>query len=99
MCEIADGASGYAELGALLAERSAGPVAVAADDDRFAVTRLLTAEGRCLAYADRGAADDYAERFTDDESAAEIACGRAARRAIGLARALEAGVLSAVSQA
>src|SRR5436190_1276481 len=101
ICDISGDAAGYAELGALLAERSSGPasVAVAADTDEHVVTRLLTAAGRYLAYTDEDSADDYAERFADDESAEEIQSSAAERRAVGLARALQAGVLSAVPQA
>lgn len=101
LCDISDDAVGYAELGALLAERSSGPVgvAVAADGDDHVVTQLLVAAGRYLAYADGSSADDFAERFADDESAEEIRSSAAVRRAIGLARALQAGVLSAVPQA
>src|SRR5947207_2114674 len=101
ICDISDDAAGYAELGALLAERSSGPasVAVAADTDEHVVTRLLTAAGRYLAYTDEDSADDYAERFADDDSAEEIQSSPAERRAVGHARALQAGVLSAVPQA
>jgi hypothetical protein len=101
ICDISDDAAGFAELGALLAERSNGleSVAIAADSDDHIVTQLLTAAGRYLAYTDEDSADDYAERFGDDESADEMQSGPAEKRAIGLARALQAGVLSAVAQA
>ena len=101
ICDISDDAAGYAQLGALLAERSSGPasVAVAADTDDHLVTRLLTAAGRYLAYTDEDSADDYADRFGDDDSIEELESNPAERRAIGLARALQAGVLSAVPQA
>jgi hypothetical protein len=51
ICEISDDAGGYAELSALLAQRSGGQsvVAVAADSDDHVVTQLLTAAGRMLA--------------------------------------------------
>ena len=54
VCDIGDDATGYAELGALLAERSGGPnsVAVAADSDEHHVTLLLAAAGRPLAIVD-----------------------------------------------
>src|SRR5437762_7749680 len=99
ICDISDDAAGFAELGALLAERSNGfeSVAIAADSDDHIVTQLLTAAGRYLAYTDEDSADDYAERFGDDESVEEIQSGPTERRAIGLARALQAGVLSAVA--
>jgi hypothetical protein len=100
ICDLSDDAAGYAQLGALLAERSSGPasVAVAADTDDHLVTQLLTAAGRYLAYTDEDSAEDYAERFGDDDSIEEIQSNPAERRAIGLARALQAGVLSAVPQ-
>ena len=100
LCEVSDDAVGYAELSALLAQRSGGQsvVAVAADSDDHVVTQLLTAAGRYLAFTDDDSADDYAERFADDESPEEIQSNPAERRAVGLARALQAGVLSAVAQ-
>src|SRR6185437_1176082 len=100
ICEITNDAGGYAELSALLAQRSGGQsaVAVAAHSDDHVVTQLLTAAGRYIAYTDDDSADDYAERFADDESPEEIQSNPAERRAVGLARALQAGVLSAVAQ-
>ncbi|HYN94307.1 MAG TPA: transposase, partial [Pilimelia sp.] len=99
VCEISDEPIGYARLAALLAERSNGftGVAIAADSDRHLVTGLFTAAGRPLAFAEADAVDDFAERFADDESAEEIEAPQAERRAIGLARALQAGALSAVA--
>ncbi|GLH98258.1 transposase [Phytohabitans aurantiacus] len=98
VCEISDDPAGYARLAALLVERSSGPtgVAIAADSDDHLVTSLLTAAGRPLAISDDDAADDYAERFADDESVEEMQSPAAERRAVGLARALQAGALSAV---
>jgi hypothetical protein len=99
VCEVSDDPGGYAQLGALLVERSSGPtgVAIAADSDDHLVTSLLTAAGRPLAIADDDAVDDYAERFADDESVEEMESPAAERRAVGLARALQAGALSAVA--
>ncbi|MDQ7910034.1 transposase [Phytohabitans sp. ZYX-F-186] len=99
VCEVSDDPAGYAQLGALLVERSSGPtgVAIAADSDDHLVTSLLTAAGRLLAVADDDAVDDYAERFADDESVEEMESPAAERRAVGLARALQAGALSAVA--
>jgi hypothetical protein len=99
VCEIGDDPAGYARLCTVLAERSGGPtsVAIAADSDDHRLTMLLTAAGRALAIADDDAVDDYAERFADDESADEMESPPAERRAVGLARALQAGALSAVS--
>ncbi|MBB5870410.1 hypothetical protein F4553_003789 [Allocatelliglobosispora scoriae] len=99
VCAIGDDAAGYATLGSLLAERSNGlsGVSVAADSDDHLVTMLLTAAGRPLAVADDDAANDFAERFADDESLDEIESEPAERRAVGLARALQAGALSATT--
>nr|WP_211349226.1 transposase [Micromonospora pisi] len=95
--EIGDDPAGYAQLGALLVERSGGlsGVAIAADSDDHLVTSLLSAAGRPLAIADDDSVDDFAERFADDESQEEMEGSPAQRRAIGLARALQAGALSA----
>ncbi|MBX6357420.1 MAG: transposase, partial [Micromonosporaceae bacterium] len=99
VCEVGDDPAGYARLCTMLAERSGGPtaVAIAADSDDHRLASLLAAAGRALAIADDDAVDDYAERFADDESANEMQSPPAVRRAVGLARALQAGALSAVS--
>lgn len=98
VCEIGDTPAGYARLCTVLAERSGGPaVAIAADTDDHTLTTLLTAAGRALAIADDDTVEDYAERFADDEPTDEMDFPPAERRAVGLARALQAGVLSAVS--
>ncbi|MBO4205780.1 transposase, partial [Micromonospora echinofusca] len=99
VCEISDDPAGYARLGALLVERSGGPsgAAIAADSDDHMVTSLLSAAGRPLAIADDDSVDDFAERFADDESLEEMQSPPAERRAVGLARALQAGALSAVT--
>ncbi len=97
--EISDDPAGYAQLGALLVERTSGfnDAAVAADSDDHMVTSLLTAAGRPLFVADDDTTDDFAERFTDDDSIEEIQAPPAARRAVGLARALQAGAIDAVT--
>src|SRR4051812_38119081 len=97
--EVSDSPAGYAWLGTLLMERSAGlsSTAVAADSDDHLVTSLLTAAGRPLAVADDDSVDDFAERFADDDSVEEMQAPPAARRAVGLARALQAGALTAGS--
>src|SRR3954451_1095783 len=97
--EISDDPTGYAQLGMLLVERTSGfsDAAVAADSDDHMVTSLLTAAGRPLVVADDDSADDYAERFADDDSIAEMQAPPAARRAVGLARALQAGAIAAVN--
>ncbi|WP_239126365.1 transposase [Asanoa siamensis] len=98
VCEITDDPAGYAQLGARLAERANGPgsAAIAADSDDHEVTSLLSAAGRPLAIADDDAVDDFAERFADDESLEEMESPAAERRAVGLARALQAGAIFAV---
>jgi hypothetical protein len=100
VCDVGDDPVGYAELGALLAERSggAGTVAVAADSDEHHVTLLLAAAGRPLAIVDDEMVGDYADRFADDDSLDEMEAGPAERNAVGLARALQAGALAAASQ-
>ncbi|SCE75245.1 transposase [Micromonospora mirobrigensis] len=99
VCEIGDDAAGYARLVTLLVERSGGPsgAAIAADSDDHTVTALLSAAGRPLAIADDDLVDDFAERFADDDSLEEMQSPPAERRAVGLARALQAGALSAVT--
>ena len=99
VCEIGDDPAGYAQLVALLVERSGGPsgAAIAADSDDHTVTSLLSAAGRPLAIADDDSVDDFAERFADDDSMEEMHSPPAERRAVGLARALQAGALSAVT--
>ncbi|WJK40700.1 transposase [Solwaraspora sp. WMMA2056] len=98
ICDIGDDPAGYARLSGLLIERASGPggAAIAADSDDHLVTSLLTAAGRPLAVADDDAADDYAERFADDESLDEMSAPPAQRLAVGLARALQAGAINAV---
>jgi hypothetical protein len=100
VCDISDDPVGYAELGALLAERSGGTagIAVAADSGEHQVTLLLAAAGRPLAVAEEESIDDYAERFSDDESFEEVQAPVSERRAVGLARALQAGALAASAQ-
>ncbi|GIJ25908.1 hypothetical protein Vqi01_10700 [Micromonospora qiuiae] len=99
VCEVGDDPAGYARLVTLLVERSGGPsgAAIAADSDDHSVTSLLSAAGRPLAIADDDSVDDFAERFADDDSIEEMQSPPAVRRAVGLARALQAGALSAVT--
>ncbi len=99
VCEISDDPVGYAQLVTLLVERSGGPsgAAIAADNDDHTVTSLVSAAGRPLAIADDDSVDDFAERFADDDSVEETQAPPVQRRAIGLARALQAGALSAVA--
>jgi hypothetical protein len=97
--EISDDPAGYAQLGTLLVERTSGfgDAAVAADSDDHMVTSLLTAAGRPLVVADDDSADDFAERFADDDSIDEMQASPDTRRAVGLARALQAGAITAVT--
>ncbi|WP_188115987.1 transposase [Salinispora fenicalii] len=99
VCEIGDDPAGYAQLVTLLVERSGGPsgAAIAADNDDHTVTSLVSTAGRPLAVADDDSVDDFAERFADDDSLEEAQAPPVQRRAIGLARALQAGALSAVA--
>jgi hypothetical protein len=94
--EMSDDVGGYAQLGSLLVERMSGfpDAEVAADSDDHLVISLLTAAGRRLAVTDDDSIDDFAERFADDSSAEEMQAGPAARRAVGLARALQAGAIT-----
>ncbi|WP_144122172.1 transposase [Catellatospora sichuanensis] len=97
-CVINDDPAGYALVTSLLAERFGGStmVTVAADSDDQQVISLLAAAGRAIAYTDDESADDFADRFADDESLDEANSSPDERRAVGLARALQAGALSAV---
>jgi hypothetical protein len=96
---VGDDPAGYAQLAALLVEQTSGfaDAAVAADSDDHTVTSLLTATGRPLVVVDDETAGDYAERFCDDDSAEEVHAPPATRRAVGLARALQAGAIEAVT--
>jgi hypothetical protein len=96
VCEVSDDAGGYAKLGSLLAERAGGRsgATVAADSDDHTLVSLLGAAGHLIAIADDDSVEDFAERFSDDESPDEIASPPAGRRAVGMARALQAGALS-----
>jgi hypothetical protein len=95
-CDIGDDPYGYAYLSALLAERATGPysVGIAADSNQRLVPMLLATAGWALAVTDEESTDDFAERFAD-ESTEETETTPTHRRALGLARALQAGALSA----
>jgi hypothetical protein len=96
-CEINDDPAGYAAVTAMLAERFGGSamIMLAVDSDDYLVVSLLAASARPIAYTDDETADDCADRFGDDESLDELQALVAGRRAVGLARALQAGGLSA----
>ncbi|GGJ92822.1 hypothetical protein GCM10010123_23410 [Pilimelia anulata] len=93
--EVADDTDGYAALTALLAVRAAGSaeVAVATQRADYLLAGLFSTAGQPLAVAGDEAAADHAERFADDDSAHEMAAADGERRAVGLARALQAGAL------
>ncbi len=97
--EVTDDPAGYAWLGTYLVERSSGlaGLALAADSDDHMLTSLLAAAGRPFTVADDDSVDDFAERFADDDSAEEMQAPPAFRRAVGLARALQAGAIAAVT--
>ena len=99
VCEVGDNPAGYAKLGSVLAERpgALSSAAVATDNEDYTVVSLLGAAGLPIAVADDDSADDFAERFADDESPQEMTSAPAQRRAVGMARALQAGALSATT--
>jgi hypothetical protein len=98
MRHISDDPAGYAYLGALLADRSGGAAPVAMDRHDHLIAQLLAAANRPLAIADESALSDFAERFTDDTSYEETQAPVSQRRAVGLARALQAGAVYATAQ-
>jgi hypothetical protein len=95
---VPDDATGYTTLATVLAYYTAGlPVAaVAADREDIVLARWLTAAGHPVAFADDALAKEVAERLTDHNSPDEHRLGPAGRRAVGLARALHGGLLTAV---
>lgn len=96
LCDFTDDPAGYGVITALLAERFGGSAAIllAADSDDQLVASLLAAAGRSIAYSDEESADEYAQQFSseDDELPRD---SDSDRRAVGMARALQAGLLSA----
>jgi hypothetical protein len=99
VCDIADHPRGYARISSLLAERASGPssVAIASDCDQRTVPRLLTTAGWAIAFTEESTADEYAERFADGFTT--TGSTPPGHRALGLARALHAGVLVATTMA
>src|SRR5690606_5615791 len=95
VCDLGDDPYGYAYLSTLLAERASGPysVAIAADSDQRLVPALLATAGWALAYVDDESTDEFADRFADLSE--EVESAPTQRRALGLARALHAGAISA----
>jgi len=94
--ELTDDARGYARLTSLLAERSTGPysVAIAVDSDEMLVPQLLITAGWATAVTGRSDGDAYADRFVDSLAGPGA---QLRRRALGLARALRAGLLAATA--
>ena len=95
---LSDDPAGYAQLGGLLADRSSGVTPVALDRGNHLIGQLLAAARQPLAVADQVAAEDFSERFSDDTSYDEMRAPVDQRRAVGLARALQAGALHAMIQ-
>src|SRR5688572_33485422 len=81
----------------MLAERfgSTSSVMIAVESDDHLVIGLLAASGRQLAYTDDETTDDFAARYGDDDSFEGGVTKPIARRAIGLARGLQAGAILA----
>ncbi len=98
MRHISDDPAGYAYLGALLADRSGGAAPVAVDRHEHLVAQLMAAANRPLAIADEATLADFSERFADDTSYEEMQAPISQRRAVGLARGLQAGALYATAQ-
>ena len=95
---VGDDAAGYATLVALLANRTTGPCPVAIDHHQHVVAQILAAADRPIAIADEPSVQDFADRFADENSYEEMQAPASQRRAVGLARALQAGALSATAQ-
>ncbi len=92
---VGDDATGYAALVTLLANRTSGPCPVALDHHQHVVAQILAAADRPIAIADEASVRDFADRFADENSYEEMQAPASQRQAVGLARALQAGVLSA----
>jgi hypothetical protein len=95
---LSDDPAGYAQLGGLLADRSTGITPVGLDRGDHLIGQLLAAARQPLAVADENVTNDFAERFSDDTSYDEMRAPFDQRRAVGLARALQAGALHAMIQ-
>src|SRR5262245_2578051 len=68
------------------------------DRHEHMVAQLLAAAARPLAIADETRLHDFADRFADEASYDEMQAPPSQRRALGLARALQAGALYATAQ-
>jgi hypothetical protein len=94
---ISDDPAGYAHLVATLADRGAAAAPVAMDRHEHLVAQLLAAASRPVAIADEARLRDFGDRFTDESSYEEMQAPPSQRRAVGLARALQAGALYATA--
>jgi hypothetical protein len=94
---LCDDPAGYAALGLLLADKSGGSAPVAADRSDHLVVQLLCAASRPIAVPDPAAVAHFTEHFCDEGSYEEMRAPTSQRRAVGLARALQAGALSATA--
>jgi hypothetical protein len=95
MRHVSDDPTGYAYLIALLADRSTALCPVAVDRPEHIVGQLLAAANRPLTVTDEMVAREVTERFADESSYEEMQAPPSQRRALGLARALQAGALYA----
>jgi len=95
---VGDDPGGYASLVALFAGRTNGQCPVAVDHPQHFVAQLLAVADRPLALVDEASVLDFSDRFADDTSYEETQAPASQRRAVGLARALQAGALSATAQ-
>jgi hypothetical protein len=95
---IGDDPAGYGSLVALLAGRATGPCPVAVDHPQHVAAQLIAAADRPIAISDEMSLRDFAERFADESSYEEMQAPPSQRRAVGLARALQAGALYATAQ-
>ncbi len=95
---VSDDPSGYASLVAALADRTTGTCPVAVDHHGHIVAQLVAAASRPLAVPDEMSLHDFTERFADESSYEEMQAPASQRCAVGLARAVQAGALSATAQ-
>ena len=95
---VSDDPAGYAYLVATLADRSTSVCPVALDRPDHLLAQLLAAAARPIAIADEPRLRDFADRFIDESSYEETQAPPSQRRAVGLARALQAGGIYATAQ-
>jgi hypothetical protein len=95
---ISDDPAGYALLAGLLTNRSTAAAPVAIDSHGHLMTQLLAAANRPVCIIEEPAVTDVAERFSGDDLVEQTRLTISHRRAVGLARALRAGVIHATTQ-